>query len=177
MKRLGEPRRIGARVGENSGDRDEAIMRRAIELARRAAAKNEVPVGAVVVAGTEILGRGQNRREARNDPTHHAEIEAIRQAARRIGSWRLEGCELFVTLEPCPMCAGACVNARIDRIVYGCDDPKAGYVATLARAASDPRLNHRCQVRGGVLAQECGELLREFFRARRAGGAAPPDAV
>lgn len=142
-------------------------MRRALGLARRAAEDGEVPVGALVIRGTEILGRGHNRRESTSDPTHHAEIEAIRRAARKLGTWRLDGCDLFVTLEPCAMCAGACVNARIRRIVFGCEDPKAGYAQTLGSIASDPRLNHRCEVEGGVLAAECGAILKEFFRARR----------
>jgi tRNA(adenine34) deaminase len=146
---------------------DEEVMRQAIALARRAFARGEVPVGAMVIRGEEVLGRGSNRREATSDPTHHAEIEAIRRAARKLGTWRLDDCSLYVTLEPCPMCAGACVNARIRKIVYGCEDPKAGYVRSLGTVASDPRLNHRCEVVGGILAEECGAILKEFFRARR----------
>ena len=146
---------------------DERIMRRALGLARRAFARGEVPVGAMVMRDGEILGRGYNKRESSADPTHHAEIEAIRRAAKKTGGWRLSGCTLYVTLEPCPMCAGACVNARIARIVYGCHDPKAGYVRTLGAVASDPRLNHRCEVTAGVLEEECGAILKEFFRGRR----------
>jgi len=142
-------------------------MREAMRLADRAGSRGEVPVGAVVVRDGRILGRGFNRREANDDPTHHAEIEAIRKAARRQEGWRLDGAALYVTLEPCPMCAGACVNARIEMIVYGCADPKAGYVATLGTIASDPRLNHRCEVRGGVLADESALRLKRFFRERR----------
>lgn len=142
-------------------------MRRALTLAARAERLREVPVGAVVVKEGRIVGRGFNRREGRSDPLHHAELAAIRQASRSLKSWRLSGCVLYATLEPCAMCAGACVNARIARIVYGCADPKGGYVATLGSIASDPRLNHRCQVRGGVLESECAEILRRFFRAQR----------
>jgi tRNA(adenine34) deaminase len=153
---------------------DEKFLRQAIVLGRKAARLGEVPVGAVVVGRGVVLGRGHNRRETSSDPTNHAEIAALRQAARRLQTWRLDECSLYVTLEPCPMCAGACVNARIERIVYGCADPKAGYVATLGRIASDPRLNHRCRVQGGVLAAECGDLLTEFFRERRRGTRAKP---
>ncbi len=156
--------------GKNSAiaaDADAAWMNEALRLARRAGSLGEVPVGAIVVRAGRILGRGGNRRESRADPTHHAEIEALRRAAARSGSWRLDGATLFVTLEPCAMCAGACVNARIARIVYGCADPKAGYVATLGAIATDARLNHRCELSGGVLAAESAELLRDFFRRRR----------
>ena len=148
-------------------------MHEAMRLAGRAASRGEVPVGAVVVRGGRALGRGANRRESAADPTHHAEIEAIRRAAARAGTWRLEGSSLYVTLEPCAMCAGACVNARIERIVWGCADPKAGYVASLGAIASDPRLNHRCALTGGVLAEESAELLRRFFRERRGKGSRP----
>jgi len=150
---------------------DERAMRRAMRLAGLAGRWGEVPVGAVVVRGEKVLGVGCNQRETKHDPVAHAEIQAIRRAARRIGSWRLDGCALYVTLEPCAMCAGACVNARIARIVFGCADPKAGYVSSLGSIASDPRLNHRCEVVGGVIAQEAAEALRGFFRDRR--GARP----
>jgi len=146
---------------------DAGWMEEALRLARRAGSRGEVPVGAVVVRAGRLLGRGGNRRESRADPTHHAEIEALRRAAARSGSWRLDGATLYVTLEPCAMCAGACVNARIARIVYGCADPKAGYVATLGTIATDARLNHRCELEGGILAAESRELLRCFFRERR----------
>ena len=149
-------------------------MREALRLAIRAASRGEVPVGALVVRGGRALGRGANRREAQADPTHHAEIEAIRKAARRSGTWRLDGAILYVTLEPCAMCAGAAVNSRIRRIVYGCPDPKAGYVASLGSIPTDVRLNHRCALTGGVLAAESAELLRRFFRERRGKRAKPP---
>jgi tRNA(adenine34) deaminase len=144
-------------------------MRHALRLARFAGRRGEVPVGAIVVRDGKIMGVGCNQRETKLDPVAHAEIQAIRGAARRVGSWRLEGCVLYVTMEPCAMCAGACVNARVAKIVYGCSDPKAGYVASLGSIATDPRLNHRCDVVGGVLAAECGEELRRFFQARRRG--------
>ena len=152
-------------------DDDARWMREALRLAERAAVRGEVPVGAVVVRDGRALGRGANRRESQADPTHHAEIEAIRKAAARAGTWRLDGGTLYVTLEPCAMCAGACVNARIARIVYGCADPKAGYVESLGAIASDARLNHRCALTGGVLGEESAEILRRFFRERRGKGA------
>jgi len=146
---------------------DERLMRAALEAARAAAADNEVPVGAVVARGDEVLAVASNRREADADPTAHAELLALRAAARRLRTWRLHGCTLVVTLEPCPMCAGAAMQARVDRIVYGCPDPKAGAVDTLYRIASDARLNHRAEIRGGVLADEAAVLLEDFFRSRR----------
>jgi tRNA(adenine34) deaminase len=148
-------------------------MQLAIEQARAAGAREEVPIGCVVVhevGGGRVIGRGHNRRITDCDPTAHAEIVAIREAAREMGDWRLAGCVLVVTLEPCAMCAGAIVNARIPRLVYGCDDPKAGAVRTLFRLCEDSRLNHRVAVREGVLAEECAGLLREFFQAQRAAG-------
>jgi len=146
---------------------DEHFMREALAFARIAFAEQEVPIGAVVVGGGKMIGRGRNRREALSDPTHHAEIEAIREAASAAGTWRLEGTTLYATCEPCPMCAGAAVNARIARIVFGCSDPKAGYCGTLGNIPEDSRLNHRCQVEGDLLADESAELLRLFFQARR----------
>jgi tRNA(adenine34) deaminase len=146
---------------------DEHFMREALAFARIAYAEQEVPIGAVVVREGRMIGRGRNRRERLGDPTHHAEIEAIREAAQEVGNWRLEGTTLYATLEPCPMCAGAAVNARIARIVYGCADPKAGYCGTLGNIAQDARLNHRCQVEGGLLGEESAELLQQFFRAKR----------
>jgi len=146
---------------------DERFMREALAFARIAFQEQEVPVGAVVVREGRMVGRGRNRREALHDPTHHAEIEAIREAAESAGSWRLDGATLYATLEPCPMCAGAAVNARIARIVYGCSDPKAGYCGTLGNIPQDARLNHRSEITGGVLAEEASELLKLFFRARR----------
>ena len=142
-------------------------MREALAFARIAFGEQEVPVGAVVVRGGKIVGRGRNRREALADPTAHAEIEAIREAAAAAGTWRLDGATLYATLEPCAMCAGAAVNARVARIVYGCADPKAGYCGTLGDVARDARLNHRCEVAGGLGSEESAELLRLFFRARR----------
>ena len=146
---------------------DEHFMKEALAFARIAFSEQEVPVGAVVVQDGKMLGRGRNRREALSDPTHHAEVEAIREAAGAIQSWRLEGATLYTTCEPCPMCAGAAVNARIARIVYGCTDPKAGYCGSLGDIPRDPRLNHRCAVDGGLMAEEAAELLQLFFRARR----------
>ena len=150
----------------------EPFMRQAIALAAHAASVGEVPIGCVVVDDLtgKTIGRGYNRRETDHDPTAHAEILALREAAHVRGHWRLTDCTLVVTLEPCPMCAGAIVNARVPRLVYGCDDPKAGAVRTLYQICEDPKLNHRVVVTPGVLADECGELLRTFFRAQRALG-------
>ncbi len=146
---------------------DEHFMREAMAFARIAYAEQEVPIGAVVVRDGRMIGRGRNRRERLADPTHHAEIEAIREAAQEVGSWRLEDATLFATVEPCAMCAGAAVNARIRRIVFGCADPKAGYCGTLGNIPQDPRLNHRPDVEGGLLAEESAQLLQQFFQARR----------
>jgi tRNA(adenine34) deaminase len=148
---------------------DDALMALALEDARAAAALDEVPVGAVVSRDGVVLARAHNRRELDEDPTAHAEILAIREAARRLGSWRLEGCAVHVTLEPCFMCAGALVNARVTTLVYGASDPKAGAVGSLADVVRDPRLNHRMEVRTGVLAVECGRLLKDFFARKRLG--------
>ena len=146
---------------------DALYMKEALAFARIAFSEQEVPVGAVVVRDGKMLGRGRNRREALQDPTHHAEIEALREAAAAAGTWHLDGATLYATLEPCPMCAGAAVNARLGRIVYGCADPKAGYCGTLANVPQDARLNHCCETDGGLLAEESSELLKLFFRARR----------
>jgi tRNA(adenine34) deaminase len=143
-------------------------MRAALDEARAAAAADEVPVGCVVVHEGRIVGRGGNRRETAQDPTAHAEMLAVAEAARALGSWRLEGCTLYVTLEPCAMCAGAIVLARIPRVVYGATDPKAGAAGSVVELLRHPRLNHRADVLAGVLAEECGRLLVEFFAARRA---------
>ena len=143
------------------------MMRLALEEARAAAARGDVPVGAVVVRGDEVVARAGNAREREQDPTAHAEILALRQAARAIGSWHLEGCTLYVTLEPCAMCAGALVLARIDRLVLGAPDPKAGFAGSLGDIVRDGRLNHEVEVTVGVLAEECGEVLRAFFAERR----------
>ena len=147
-------------------------MSEALALARHAAAAGEIPVGALVVhhaPGCEvrIIGRGHNRREAENDPSAHAEIVALREAGRALGTWRMVDCTMYVTLEPCPMCAGALVQSRLQRLVYGCTDPKAGAVQTLYQLCTDPRFNHRVEVAGGIMAEEAGGLLREVFASRR----------
>ena len=144
-------------------------MRAAITEAEAAGQGNDVPVGAVVVdASGAIIGRGHNVREITHDPTGHAEVMALREAAAARGEWRLDGCTLVVTLEPCTMCAGAVVLARVDRLVFGAQDPKAGAVGSLWDVVRDRRLNHRPEVIPGVLAAECAELLRDFFRSKRA---------
>jgi tRNA(adenine34) deaminase len=150
----------------------EQWMRQAIAEAQCARAIDEVPIGCVIVhePTNRIIGRGHNRRQIDRDPTAHAEMIAIREASRELGDWRLLGCALVVTLEPCPMCAGAIVNARIPKLIYGCDDPKAGAVRTLYQICEDQRLNHRVEVTPGVLADECAELLRAFFRDQRSMG-------
>jgi tRNA(adenine34) deaminase len=151
---------------------DSELMQHAIAEARRAESLGEVPIGCVVFhrGSSRIIGLGHNLRIAGPDPTAHAEIVAIRQAARAVGDWRLVDCTLAVTLEPCAMCAGAIVNARIDRLVYGCDDPKAGAVRSLYQLCTDARLNHRLDVVAGVESEACSRLLSDFFRARRAEG-------
>ena len=146
---------------------DDAYMKEALAEAERAAALDEVPVGCVIVVDGKVVGRGGNRRESAKDPTAHAEILAIREAAQAVGGWRLVGSTLYVTQEPCPMCAGAIVNARVERLVFGCDNPKAGAVRTLYQMVEDPRLNHRVAVQGGVRAAECGALLSNFFKKLR----------
>ena len=146
---------------------DEHWMRAALEVAQGCATSGDVPVGAAIVRGDDVLATGGNRREADRDPTAHAEIVAIRAAARAAGSWHLDGCTLYVTLEPCAMCAGAMVLARVDRVVFGANDPKAGFAGSLGNLLQDSRLNHRPAVLGGVLANECGDILRAFFRERR----------
>jgi len=152
---------------------DREWMRAALAEAHRAAALGEVPVGAVVVRGDELLGAGHNRRETGGDPLAHAELLALRQAAARVEGWRLLGCTMFVTLEPCAMCAGALVNSRVERLVFGAFDPKAGWCGSLGDIPRDPRLNHRLEVVTGVLADECGALLRDFFRGLRGERGAP----
>jgi len=150
--------------------RDRRFMEEALEQARRADASEDVPIGAVVARGDQVLGRGFNQRELLQDPTAHAEMIALTAAAAHIGHWRLKGCVLYVTLEPCAMCAGALVLARLDRLVFGAYDPKAGACGSLYEITADPRLNHRVETEGGLLADRCGGLLREFFRRRRALG-------
>ena len=146
---------------------DERFMARALELARQAAARGEVPVGAVVVMDGQVIGEGANAPIAGHDPTAHAEILALRQAGAAAGNYRLPGSTVYVTLEPCAMCAGAMVHARIERLVYGAADPKSGAAGGVFDIARSPRLNHRLEVTGGVLGEACGELLRTFFRDRR----------
>jgi tRNA(adenine34) deaminase len=148
------------------------LVQLAIEQARRALELDEVPIGCVILhePSNRIIGRGYNRREIDHDPTAHAEIIALRESARELGDWRLNDCTLAVTLEPCPMCAGAIVNARIARVVYGCADPKAGAVRTLFQLCDDPRLNHRVAIEESVLVEECAAMLSDFFKAQRAMG-------
>jgi tRNA(adenine34) deaminase len=146
---------------------DEFWMEEALRCAQRALEAGEVPVGAVVVCGGRIVGRGWNQNITGRDPTAHAEVIALREAGAAVGNHRLEGCELFVTIEPCAMCAGAMVHARIQRLVYGADDPKAGAVHSVMQVLNHPQLNHRIEVRGGVLAGRGAEVLQTFFRNRR----------
>jgi tRNA(adenine34) deaminase len=146
---------------------DDDFMREALLLARQAADAGEVPVGAVVVREGAVIGRGHNRPVSGQDPTAHAEVMALRDAAARVGNYRLTDCELYVTLEPCPMCAGAILHARVTRVVYGAADPKAGACGSVVNLFADERLNHHATVSGGVLAEAAGKLLQEFFAARR----------
>ncbi|WP_286846816.1 tRNA adenosine(34) deaminase TadA [Aminobacterium sp. UBA1031] len=146
-------------------DEDLFFMKKALDEAKEAMARGEVPVGAIVVKAGKIIGHGGNVKDT--DPTAHAEIVAIRQAASHLGAWNLKGCTLYVTLEPCPMCAGAMVLARIDRLVYGASDPRTGACGTLYNIVQDQRLNHRCEIRKGLLAQESARLLWDFFEKRR----------
>ena len=147
-----------------------AYMQMALREARQAAEEDEVPVGAVIVCGGRVIASAHNQREQLRDPTAHAEMIAITQAAQGMESWRLEGCVLYVTLEPCPMCAGAILQARIPVVVYGAADPKAGAAESIYRLLTDRRLNHQCEVVGNVLADECGMLLSEFFQRQRRMG-------
>lgn len=148
-------------------ERDLKFMQRALELANEAAARGEVPVGALIVDGDEIVAESGNSKETVFDPLGHAEIRVIQAAASKLGRWRLTGCTLYVTLEPCVMCAGALVHSRVDRVVYGARDPKAGAVESLYQILSDARLNHRPEVSSGILTNECGEILKQFFAAKR----------
>lgn len=174
LRRLLGTRRCAPPPAGGANERDLAAMDEALGLARRAGELGEVPVGAVVyrTATGETLGRGFNRREADHDPAAHAEFVAIREACASAKDWRLNDCTLVVTLEPCAMCAGLIVNARVGRVVYGAGDPKAGAMGSLMRLTEDPRLNHRVAPVGGVKAGESAELLRAFFRARRGPTAA-----
>jgi tRNA(adenine34) deaminase len=146
---------------------DEQFMQLAIEQARIAEENGDVPIGAVIVHKNQIIAKAYNQREQLKDPTAHAEIIALTQAAAALENWHLNGCTMYVTLEPCPMCAGALVLARIDRLVYGCDDPKTGAVKSLYNITTDQRLNHRLEITSGILTDECGVLLQEFFTRRR----------
>jgi tRNA(adenine34) deaminase len=153
---------------DHGSEADRAWMRRALELARHAEASDgEVPVGALVVLGGEVVGEGWNRNITLDDPTAHAEVQAMRDAGRRLGNYRLPGATLYVTLEPCAMCSGAIVHARIERVVYGARDPKTGAAGSVFDVLQHERHNHRVEVTRGVLADECGDLLRQFFRSRR----------
>ncbi len=167
-------REIVRKRGEKMGDmektraeRDEFFMREAIKEAKKAWAKEEVPIGCVIVLNGEIIARAHNLRESKQLPTAHAEILAIEEACRKTGSWRLEGAELYVTLEPCPMCAGAIIMSRIKRVVYGASDPKGGCAGTFMNLLEDERFNHQSEVAPGVLADECGQLLTDFFQQLR----------
>ena len=146
---------------------DQRYMQMAVEQARIAEDNGDVPIGAVIVGESRIIGKAYNQREQLQDPTAHAEIIALTQAAASLQSWRLLGCTIYVTLEPCPMCAGALVLSRMDRLVYGCDDPKAGACKSLYNIVGDERLNHRIEVTSGVLAEQCSQQLQNFFRQRR----------
>ncbi|MGD7051123.1 nucleoside deaminase [Rossellomorea marisflavi] len=148
--------------------RDERFMIEALKEAEKAAAIQEVPIGAVVVLGDEIIGRGHNLRETTQNAVTHAEMLAIQEACERIGTWRLEGAELYVTLEPCPMCSGAIILSRVEKVIYGAKDPKAGCAGTLMNLLDDERFNHQCVVVPGVMEQECGGMLSSFFKELRA---------
>jgi tRNA(adenine34) deaminase len=161
------PRRDAAPSAPYAPDLDERWMAEALALARAAQARGEVPVGAVVVSAGAIVGRGGNAPIAGNDPTAHAEIAALREAASALGNYRLPGCELYVTIEPCAMCAGAIMHARIRRLVFGAPDPKTGACGSIVDLFTEPRLNHHTTVRGGIAAEACAALLSDFFASRR----------
>ncbi len=154
-------------MNDPADKQDERYMQMALEQARIAEENGDVPIGAVIVGENRIIGKAYNQREQLHDPTAHAEIIALTQAAAALENWHLNGCTIYVTLEPCSMCAGALVLSRMDRHVYGCDDPKAGACKSLYNIVQDKRLNHRLEVTGGVLAEQCGQLLQEFFAKRR----------
>ena len=151
----------------SSSKEDERYMRAAIEAAKIAEENGDVPIGAVIVHESKIIGRAYNQREQLQDPTAHAEIIALTQAAAALENWHLHDCTMYVTLEPCCMCAGALVLSRIDRLVYGCDDPKSGACGSLYNIVEDTRLNHRLKVTSGILAEDCGQQLQEFFEQKR----------
>jgi tRNA(adenine34) deaminase len=157
----------------NFSELETAAMMQALELARVSAVEDEVPVGAVVVRTQtgEIIGRGRDRKMTLTDPTAHAEIMAMREAAEALGDWRLEGCTLVVTLEPCPMCAGAAIMARLDGVIFGAPNPKFGATGSLVNLPGDARWNHQLPVSGGLMAEECGQVLSDYFRAKRGRGA------
>ncbi len=162
------PSAMSVPISDDAGARlDDGHMRRALDEARAALAHDDVPVGALVVHEGSVIAARHNERESTNDPTAHAEVLALRDAAQHLGQWRLDECTLYVTLEPCAMCAGALVNARLGRLVLGATDPKAGAVESVYRLLDGDRLNHRVDVTTGVRAGECGDLLRAFFRSRR----------
>ena len=152
---------------ETSSIADADFMRRALREAQRAEAEGEVPVGAVVVQGGKVIARGHNRPVGLSDPSAHAEILALRRAAKKLGNYRLNGCDLYVTIEPCAMCAGAIVQARLRRVVYGTPDPKAGACGSALTVLNHPKLNHQVEVVSGIEGEECAEVLRQFFRKRR----------
>jgi tRNA(adenine34) deaminase len=152
----------------NVTEKDEQFIRMAIESAKIAEENGDVPIGAVIVYNNQVIAKAYNQREQLQDPTAHAEIIALTQAAAALENWHLNGCTMYVTLEPCPMCAGALILARIDRLVYGCDDPKTGAVKSLYNIVQDSRLNHQLEVTSGVLADECAKQLQDFFEKRRA---------
>ncbi len=152
---------------ETQEQADQRFMRVAIESAKIAEENGDVPIGAVIVYKNQIIAKAYNQRQQLNDPTAHAEIIALTQAAAFVQNWRLNDCAMYVTLEPCPMCAGALVLARLDRLVYGCDDPKSGACGSIYNIVADERLNHRLQVTAGVLAEDCGAQLQSFFQKRR----------
>ena len=164
-------RQTSERGDSSVAEMDQAFMRAALALAASAAERGEIPVGALIVqeinGQRHIVGSGGNQRQIDSDPTAHAEIIALRQAGAVLKRWQLTDCDLYVTLEPCPMCAGALVNARIRRVIFGCRDPKAGAVTTLFRITDDPRLNHRLEITPDVLSEQCAELLKTFFKSRR----------
>ena len=157
-------------LGLHQDELDRRFMQEALAQAAKALDSEDVPVGAIVVRDGHVIGRGRNQRELLQDPTAHAEMIALTAAAEHVGHWRLEGCTMYVTLEPCPMCAGALVLARVARLVYGAPDEKAGACGSLFTISDDPRLNHRVETVAGVLAEPCAELLRQFFRHRRSLG-------
>ncbi|MCC9601950.1 tRNA adenosine(34) deaminase TadA [Stieleria sp. JC731] len=154
----------------NQQDIDEHFMGRALELAQQAALADEVPVGAIIIREHQTIAAAANERVALKDPTAHAEMIAITQAAAALGDWRLEKCTLYVTLEPCPMCAGAILQSRIPRVVFGATDPKGGAVVSLFQLLSDNRLNHRSEICSGIMADRCGQILTDFFASKRALG-------